>query len=160
MPSYLPPPSGPTNYPIYPGPLAPKEAVSSLHTQADNSGLVDSMNGVNDLNDLNGPPSNDDNKDDANMDDGNGNPDRPSDDTKFIDRPPPNFIPNKKPDFPSIPFLNQDSSHEHDHHDHHHYEHIHDHPPSHEHQFYDHDSFSPYDDSLKHLHGFEAFPGN
>lgn len=156
MPSYLPPPSGPTNYPIYPGPLAPKEAVSSLNTQADNSGLVDSgVNAMNDMNGMNGSPGKYDDNGNANMD--NGNPDGPSDDTQLIDRPPPNFMPNKKPDFPSISFLDQDS---HDHnHDHHHYEDIHDHPP-HDHHFYDHDSFSTYDDSLKHLHGFEAFPGN
>lgn len=159
VPSYLPPASGPTNYPIYPGPLAPKEAVSSLHTQVDNSGSVDSMSGINDMNDndMNGAPapSSPPGKDDASMD--NGNPDRPSDDTKLIDKPPANFIPNKKPDFPSLSFLDQDS-HEHDH-DHHHY--IDDHPPSHDHHFHDHDSFSPYDDdSLKHLHGFDAFPGN
>lgn len=185
VPSYLPPPSGPTNYPIYPGPLAPKDAVSTLNTQVDNS---DSVDGMNDLSDVNGTPGNDDDKNDANMDNVNDNPDRPSDDTKLINRPPlgppENFLPTKKPDFPSIPFIDQDShdhhyehehehehvhhfEHEHEHiHDHLPHEHIHDHPPHehihdhplHDHQFYD--SFHPYDDSLKHLHGFEAFPGN
>lgn len=145
--SYLPPPSGLTNYPIYPGPVP----VSSLNTQVDNS---DSLDNTNDMGDMDGG------KDDSSMD--NGNPDGPSDDMKLIDKPPANFMPNKKPQFPAVPFLD---SHDHDDHGHDHSQHEHeheeilDHPP-HDYHSYDGGPFSPYDDSLKHLHGFEAFPGN
>lgn len=109
------------------------------------------MNGVSDMNDMS--DMKDDYKDDSSMD--NGNPDRPSDDTKLIDKPPANFMSGRKPDFPAVPFFDQDS-HDHDHH--HHHEHIYDHPPHDDH--IDSIPFSPYDDSLKHLHGFNAFPGN
>lgn len=124
--------------------------MSTLNTQADNSSPDDPMSDLIDMGDMGGMK--DDGKDDGNMD--NGNPDRPSDDTQLIDRPPANFMPNKKPDFPGVPFLDHDS-HDHDHHNH---EQIFDHPPHGDH--YDSGPFSPYDDSLKHLHGFDAFPGN
>lgn len=144
--SYLPPPSGPTNYPIFPGPLTPKP-ISSLHTQADNSDSTDSMNGVNDMSEMNGSSNNDDD----NNDDDNGNSSNPN--VPSSDKPPGSFVPNKRPNFPSFPFLDSDShNHNHEH------EHIHDHQP-HDHEFYDHAPFPSYDDSLKHLHGFEAFPG-
>ncbi|XP_031623884.1 stress response protein NST1 [Contarinia nasturtii] len=139
--SYLPPPAGPASYPIFPGPISAKP-VSMLHTQVDNSGSVDSMTTPNDMSDMNEMP----NKDDVNS----SNSDGPSDDTKLIDKPPADFVPNKKPSYPSFPFLDH---HPHDH-DHGH-EHIHDHPPQ---DYHDHEPYSPYDDSLKHLHGFEAFP--
>lgn len=141
----------------------PKPA-SALHTQADNSGSIDSMS---DMREANGASS-ENGMDNSNMDD--GNPDRPSDDMKLIDRPPANFIPNKKPDFPSVSFLDNDANnHDHDHdHDHAHdypHDHGHDHDHDHHHHhhhgdiIYDHAPFSSYDDSLKHLHGFDAFPG-
>lgn len=141
--SYLPPPAGPANYPIFPGPITSKP-VSSLHTQADNSGPIDSgVNDLNDMSEMNG------NKDDNKGDMGSSNPDGPSDDTKLIDKPPVDFIPSKNPSVPSFPFLD----HDHDH------DHFHDHPHHDYHHFHDHEPYSPYDDSLKHLHGFEAFPG-
>lgn len=151
--SYLPPASGPTNYPIYPGPVMSKP-VSTLNTQVDNSGSMDSGMNTDDSS--------------SNMDDNGSmkseNSDRPSDDMKLIDKPPSKSKPdsNKKPEFPALSFLNQDSNDDHDHnhdhiHDHDHDHHYHHH--SHDDHFHDHDTFSPYDDSLKHLHGFEAFPG-
>lgn len=73
----------------------------------------------------------DTNNDNMNMD--NGSPDRPSDDMQIFATPPSNDVPDKKPAGPPLPFLD------------HHHEHNHDH--------------APYDDSLKHLHGFDAFPG-
>lgn len=147
--SYLPPASGATNYPIYPGPLMP--TASSLHTQVDNSGSVDGMTDTGMDGDGDGGSSMDDGG--SNMD--SGDPDRPSDDMKLIDKPPPNFVPNKNPEYP---FLNDDHSHVHDHS----HDHSHDHPPNFDHHHHD-DHFHDapfYDDSLKHLHGFEAFPGN
>lgn len=139
--SYLPPPSGPSNYPIYPGPVMSQPA-STLHTQVDSFGSIDNPNDVKDMDDNGGSA-----QDNGNVD--SGNPDRPPNDTNFIDRPPPNFAPNKKPDFPLPPYLDSDP-HIHDHHhDHHHDDH-----------FYDSAPFSPYGDNLKHLHGFDAFPGN
>lgn len=155
--SYLPPASGPTNYPIYPGPIMPRP-VSSLNTQVDNSGSTN--------NDMESADNGDSNMDEnTNMD--GGNPDRPSDDMKLIDRPPPNFMPNKNPQFPALSFSNGaplDHPHDHDHsHDHEH-DHNHDQPPDyddhhHDDHFHEHGSFPPYDDSLKHLHGHPAFPG-
>lgn len=140
---------------------------SPLNTQADNSGSTDGMD------DMNGPsPSSgsEEEKNTSNMD--AGNPDGPSDDMKLIDRPPVNFMPSKKPEFP---FLNQsppDDSSDHSHddiHDHSHEHDFHDHPPHdyhdhhHDHHhgdiIYDSPPYSSYDDSLKHLHGFDAFPG-
>lgn len=127
--SYLPPPSGPTNYPIYPGPVMPKPELA-LNSQADN--MQEKAR-----------PDMEDGNDNIN----NGSPDRPSDDMQQIfDKPPSELVPGKKPDVP-LQFVDHD--HDHDH------EHDHDHP------FDDHPPFSlPYsDDSLKHLHGFDAFPG-
>lgn len=145
--SYLPPPSGPSNYPIYPGPVPVSMPVSGLNTQADNSGSPGDMVANNGNGEINVGPSDDDDKD---MD----NPDRPSDDTQLIDKPPPNFMPSKKPDFPSLSFLDDHDAHEHHEHDHDHHHHHH----PHDEQIFDHPPFS-YDDSLKHLHGFDAFPG-
>lgn len=84
-----------------------------------------------------------------NMNDGNdnadsGSPDRPSDDMQIFDKPLPEFFPGKEPEVPSLPFLD----HDHHNHDHDHDLHIGVHPP-----------LAPFDDSLKHLHGFDAFPG-
>lgn len=154
--SYLPPPSGPTQYPIYPGPIMAKP-ISPLNTQADNGGSVDNnMKELNEMNENQGP-------EDDNGGMGDVNPDGPSDDTKLIDKPPANFMPNKKPDFPSLSFLDHDpNDHGHDYppHDHsHEHEHEH-HHHHHDDIIYDHAPFSPYDDSIKHLHGFNAFPGN
>lgn len=84
-----------------------------------------------------GPNMNDGNGDSTNMD--SGGPDRPSDDMQIFDKPPPEFFPGKKPEVPPFPFLDHDHNHEHHH---------------------DHAPFAPYDDSLKHLHGFDAFPGS
>lgn len=133
--------------------------ISPLNTQADNGGSVDNnMKELNEMNENQGP-------EDDNGGMGDVNPDGPSDDTKLIDKPPANFMPNKKPDFPSLSFLDHDP-HDHGHdyppHDHSH-EHEHEHEHHHHHHddiIYDHAPFSPYDDSLKHLHGFNAFPGN
>lgn len=138
--SYLPPPSGPTNYPIYPGPLMPTPH-SSSNTQIENSGSVDSMNGNDDVN----------GNDDSNVK--SNNLDGSTDDMNPIDKPSPDFPPNRDPEYPPPSFLNHDHQHDHDHSpdfDHHHHHHHHD----------DHIHDAPfYDDSLKHLHGFEAFPG-
>lgn len=89
----------------------------------------------------------DNNKDnyDSNM---GSDPDRPSDETKLIDSPPPGFKPSKNPNDISLDpaYLDQDS------HDHHHE--LDSHP-----QIFDSHSSYPFDgDSLKNLHGFDAFP--
>lgn len=124
IPNYLPPPSGPTNYPIYPGPVIPKP-YPPLNSQVDNMQDTDENAGPN-VNDGNGNGNGN-----TNMD--NDGPDRPSDDMQIFDKPPPEFLSGKRPEVPSLPFLDHDHNHDHD--DHH------------------------FDDSLKHLHGFEAFPG-
>lgn len=129
--SYLPPASGPTNYPIYAGPLAPRPE-PPLSPQRDNM-------------QQNSPPDMDGN--DSGNDNGmnDGGPSQPSDDLKQIaDKPPSNFMPEIKPDVPSLPFL----------------DHEHDQGDDHDHHSDDHPPFPPYsDDSLKHLHGFDAYPG-
>lgn len=88
-----------------------------------------------------------DDKPDADRDNGNdntnmdsGSPDRPSDDMQIFATPPSNILPEKKPALPPLPFL----------------DHQHDHNHDHDHHFDDH---APYDDSFKHLHGFDVFPG-
>lgn len=139
--------------------------VSSLNTQVDNGGPVDNnMKQLNQMNENQG-------QGDDNGGMGDVNPDGPSDDTKLIDKPPANFMTNKKPDFPSLSFLDHDShdypphDHSHEHEHEHEFEHEHEHGHEHHHHhhddiIFDHAPFSPYDDSLKHLHGFNAFPGN
>lgn len=127
--SYLPPPSGPTNYPIYPGPLAPKPD-PPFNPQRDNM-------------QENPAPAMDDGNDNTNMDD--SGPDRPSDAMQqIIDKPPSDFLPGKRPEGPPLPFLDHEHDHSHDH----------------DHHFDERPPFIPYsDDSLKHLHGIEVYPG-
>lgn len=122
--SYLPNPSGPTNYPIYPGPITPKPD-EFVNPQLD---ILQSIN------------------ENSGSDMDTASADRQPDDAQIFEKPPPGFSLAKKPDEPPLPLFD----HNHDHHDHDHYQ--------------DHNSggnapFAPYDDSLKHLHGFEAFPG-
>lgn len=141
--SYLPPPSGPSNYPIYAGPTNPNN-ISPLNTQ---------------IGDSNGNGKNNDGDDDKMQSDvnsdSNSEPDRPSDDMKLIDKPPSNFMPSKKPSKPSFPFLDNNDSSNSDpvddqahHHDHYHHD---------DHSFIG--SNYPIEmDSFNHLHGFDSYP--
>lgn len=142
--SYLPPPSGPSHYPIYAGQTNPNN-ILPLNTQTDNG------NGGGENND-----GNDDKMQSNDNSNSNSDPDRPSDDMKLIDKPPSNFMPSKRPSIPSFPFLdNNDSSNSDsidDHANHHDHGHYHD-----DHSFID--SHYPIEtDSFKHLHGFDSYP--
>lgn len=144
MSSYLPPPSGPSPYPIYAGPTNPNN-ISPLNTQTDAG--------------TNGDGTNSDANDDKMQsdDDNDSNSDRPSDDMKLIDKPSSDFMPSKKPSMPSFPFLDNSDSSNDDSVDDHAHHHNHDHNHHDDHSFID--SNYPIEiDSFKHLHGFDAYP--
>lgn len=130
--SYLPPPAGPSGYPIYLGPTNPN--------------LIPDDTKIPDMPPDNGP-GNDDGNSNPDMNPSemyDGNPDRPSDETKLIDSPPPGFMPSKRP-------LYIDSNPDpHSHDDHYFDSHS---PPHHDLPF----SFDI--NEFKHgLHGHDAFP--
>lgn len=158
--SYLPPPAGPSQFPVYLGPTNP----DIISMSNDNKGMMQNE----DSNDNDEKNNSDMNADDMNVD--NGNPDRPSDGTKLIDAPPPGFMPSKRPDTLSLPLPPYPDSPDHDHYHDHHHEHAHDHdhgpylhedhdhPPFHGSHSPSHHDF-PFDVSdFKHVHGHDAYP--
>lgn len=88
--------------------------------------------------DDNAGPDNDENNGNS------GGPYRPADAMQIFEKPSLNVVPEKKPAAPPLSFFDQHHHHDHDH-DHEHEEHF--------------DEHAPYEDSLKQLHGFDAFPG-
>lgn len=168
---YLPPPSGPTNYPGFPGPLNPSFSGGSSLFPAANIPFPGPSPPYPVGNPSPPPPRAQNDQPDArpssDMDD--DNMDGPA-------RPPPNDSPvklkfNKDPnDFILDPaYADQDDLQDQgqqlqdDPHDHHPHDDPHDHPHHHHHHDHGHDHHpvifdSPYDDALRHLHGYDAVP--